>query len=286
MTSPDPARAGRGEPAAPRRTHPATTTSTATSPTPSRSARRVAGLLALAGVTAGLVAAPLSPAAAVANVGQALVNDYGQTDAEVAAEIHATVEANPHVKAAATAVSAAHTLLVARLTSESRARAAYLAAVRSRVTSRIVTTKRTYTYVHSRRMKATAASTAANAALVTTRATVTAQVKATHFRPVDGTFAGPVQNYLVPSLPKFSFEPLQVRISVYGGHVSNVEVIKQAPVDSDSNSYNVMSLSKLCLEAMAAHDTANVAAVSGASLSSEAFQQSLTAALVAAGYQA
>lgn len=222
----------------------------------------------------------------MANVGQALVNDYGQTDAEVAAEIHATVEANPHVKAAITAASAAHTLLVARLTSESRARAAYLAAVRSRVTSRIVRTKRTYVYVHSLRMKAIAASTAANAALVKTRATVTAQVKATHFRPVDGTFAGSVQNYLVPTLPKFSFEPLQVRISVYGGHVSNVEVIAQAPVASDSNSYNVMSLSKLCLEAMAAHDTANVAAVSGASLSSEAFQQSLTAALVAAGYKA
>jgi len=285
MTSPEPARPGREERAAPRRSHPATSPSTTTT-TPSRSARRVAGLLALAGVTAGLVAAPLSPAAAVANVGQALVNDYGQTDAEVAAEIHATVEANPHVKAAITAASAAHTLLVARLTSESRARAAYLAAVRSRVTSRIVRMKRTYVYVHSLRMKATAASTAANAALVKTRATVTAQVKATHFRPVDGTFAGPVQNYLVPTLPKFSFEPLQVRISVYGGHVSNVEVIAQAAFDSDSNSYNVMSLSKLCLEAMAAHDTANVAAVSGASLSSEAFQQSLTAALVAAGYKA
>jgi uncharacterized protein with FMN-binding domain len=283
MTPPEPARPGPEERAATRRTYLSTSPSTTTSTTSSHSARRVAGLLALAGVTAGLVAAPLSPAAAVANVGQAVNNDYGQT---VAAEIRATVEANPHVKAAITAASAAHTLLVARLTSESRARAAYLAAVHSRVASRIVKTKRTYTYVHSLRMKATAASTAANAALVKTRATVTAQVKATHFRPVDGTFAGPVQNYLVPTLPKFSFEPLQVRISVYGGHVSNVEVIAQAPVDSDSNSYNVMSLSTLCLEAMAAHDTANVAAVSGASLSSEAFQQSLTAALVAAGYKA
>jgi len=89
----------------------------------------------------------------------------------------------------------------------------------------------------------------------------------------------------VPTKP-VSFEPLHVRITVYGGHLSDISVISQAPVLSDSNSYNVMSLSTLCLEAMSAGDTANVAAVSGASLSSEAFQQSLQSALVSAGFKA
>ena len=261
--------------------------SPATPSTPSGTgARRVAGLLALTGIAAGLAAAPMSPAFGAANPGQATVNDYGQTDAEVAAEIAAAVNGNVHVTTTAAAAVAARKVLVARWAIEAKAKAAYVAAVRSKVASRIVKTRKTYVYAHSLTVKANAASVAASATAARTRATITSQVKAAHYRPKDGTFAGPVQNYLVPTTPKFSFEPLQVRISVYGGHVSNVEVIKQAPLTSDSNSYNEMSLSTLCLEAMSAHDTANVAAVAGASLSSEAFQQSLTAALVAAGYKA
>jgi uncharacterized protein with FMN-binding domain len=114
---------------------------------------------------------------------------------------------------------------------------------------------------------------------------VTAAVRATHYRPVDGSYNGRLVSYLVPSKP-ISFEPLQVHITVYGGHLSDVAVVNQAPVLSDSNSYNVMSLSTLALEAMNAKDTANVAAVSGASLTSEAFAQSLQSALVAAGFKA
>lgn len=252
---------------------------------PSPAARRAAGLLALTGVTAGLIAAPMVPANAAANPGQAIANDYGQTDVEVAAEIAAAVNSNPHVVTTAAAATAARKVLVARWATEAKAKAAYVAAVRSKVAARIAATRKVYLHAHALTVKANATWTSANAAAVKTRATITAQVKATHYRPVDGTFAGPVQNYLVPTIPKFSFEPLQVRISVYGGHVSNVEVIKQAPVSSDSNSYNVMSLSKLCLEAMSANDTSNVAAVSGASLTSEAFQQSLSAALIAAGFK-
>ena len=289
MTSPEPARPAGAEGAA---EHPGTparptrSTTSAVAATTSHGSRRVAGLLALTGVTVGLVAAPMTPAFAAAEAGQSINNDYGQTDAEVAVEMAAAINGNIHVKTAAAAAVAARRVLEIRWAAEAKAKAAYLAAVRSKVKTRIAKTRKTYLYAHSLTVKAVAANTAAVTALARTRATVTAQVKAAHYRPKDGTFAGPVQNYLVPTLPKFSFEPLQVRISVYAGHVSNVEVIQQAPLTSESNSYNVMSLSTLCLEAMAAHDTANVAAVSGASLSSEAFQQSLTAALVAAGYKA
>ena len=274
MTPPEPVRASRGEGRALPHTTPPTT------------GRRLAGIAALTGITAGLLVAPMSPALAAANPGQAIANDYGQTDVEVAAEITAAVNANGRVQATAAAAAAAHRVLLARWAAEGKARAAYLAAVRSKVASRIVKTRKTYLSAHALSVKAAAAAKSTAATSAATRAAVTAQVKALHYRPQDGTFAGPIQNYLVPTTPKFSFEPLQVQISVYGGHVSDVRVITQAPVSSDSNSYNVMSLSTLCLEAMAAHDTANVAAVSGASLSSEAFQQSLTAALVAAGFKA
>ena len=47
-----------------------------------------------------------------------------------------------------------------------------------------------------------------------------------------------------------------------------------------------MSLSTLTLEAMQAHDTATIATYSGASLTSEAFTQSLQSALVSAGFKA
>jgi uncharacterized protein with FMN-binding domain len=228
----------------------------------------------------------MSPALAAASPGQAIADDYGQTDAEVAAEIAAAVNANGRVQATAAAAAAAHKVLLARWAAEGKARAAYLAAVRSKVASRIIKTRKTYLYAHSLSVKAAATAKATSTASTTTRAAITAQVRALHYRPKDGTFAGPVQKYLVPTTPNFSFEPLQVQISVYAGHVSDVTVIAQAPLNSSSNSYNEMSLSLLCLEAMTAHDTANVAAVAGASLSSEAFQQSLTAALVAAGYKA
>jgi uncharacterized protein with FMN-binding domain len=83
-----------------------------------------------------------------------------------------------------------------------------------------------------------------------------------------------------------SFEPMQVQVTVYGGHVSDVTVTAKADPGSDSASYNTMSLTTLTLEAMSADGSASIAAVSGASLSSEAFTQSLQSALVAAGFHA
>jgi uncharacterized protein with FMN-binding domain len=174
---------------------------------------------------------------------------------------------------------------LARLAAESKARTAYSAAVKSHVGSRIASTKKALAAAHAATLRAHTAYTAALTKRNATVSSVTAAVRATHYRPVDGGYNGRLVSYLVPSKP-ISFEPLQVHITVYGGHLSDVAVINQAPVLSDSNSYNVMSLSTLALEAMNAKDTANVAAVSGASLTSEAFAQSLQSALVAAGFKA
>ena len=110
---------------------------------------------------------------------------------------------------------------------------------------------------------------------------MTAAVRAKHYRPVDGTYLGTVAQYFIPDL---GLEPIQVRIVVYGGHVSDVSV----PVYSttgDSKAYNEMALPILMQETMAAADTAAVAAVTGASLTSGAFQKSLSSALVAAGFK-
>jgi uncharacterized protein with FMN-binding domain len=138
---------------------------------------------------------------------------------------------------------------------------------------------------HASTTRARTALTAAVKAQNATIARVTAAVRATHYLPVDGTYLGDLRKYLVPTVP-FSFEPMQVQITVYGGHVSDVVVTAQADATSDSHAYNDMSLSTLALEAMNAHDTANITAVSGASLSSEAFTQSLQSALVSAGFKA
>jgi uncharacterized protein with FMN-binding domain len=229
---------------------------------------------------------PATPALAAANPGQAVANDYGQSDAEVTAEVNAVVVANASVIHWNSVVAYDLKVVKIRYAQEVKALAAYRAAIKSRVASRIASTKKAYLAAHATTAKAKVVYNAAVAKRKAVVASVTAAVRATHYRPVDGTYDGRLVSYLVPTTPKISFEPLQVRITVYGGHVSDVSVIAQAPELSDSNSYNVMSLSTLCLETMTSGDTAAVAAVSGASLTSEAFQQSLQAALVAAGFKA
>ena len=68
------------------------------------------------------------------------------------------------------------------------------------------------------------------------------------------------------------------------GHVSDISV-PQYVSTGDSAPYNAMALPILMQEAMAAHDTAVVANVSGASLTSEAFTKSLQSALINAGFK-
>jgi uncharacterized protein with FMN-binding domain len=228
----------------------------------------------------------VAPAQAAAPAGQAVANDYGQSDAEVAVEIQTAVDANAAVIHWRAAANTAQSAYVARYAAETRARKAYAAARASHVASRIASAKKALATAHAATLRARTAYTAAVTKRNATVTSVTTAVRATHYRPVDGSYDGSLRSYLVPTTPRPSFEPLQVHITVYGGHVSDVTVIVQAPVLSDSNSYNVKSLSTLTLEAMNAGDTANVAAVTGASLTSEAFAQSLQAALVAAGYKA
>ena len=245
-----------------------------------------AALVAALGATTALgTMSPSSPVAATAAPGQPVVDDYGQTLLEINAEISAAVSANASVIKAKASVASLSKVVRARAAVETRARATYLAAVRSRVKPRITSTYRVYVAAHASTTRARTALTAAVKAQNATIAKVTAAVRATHYMPVDGTYLGDLRKYLVPTVP-FSFEPMQVQITVYGGHVSDVVVTAQADATSDSNAYNNMSLSTLALEAMNAHDTANIAAVSGASLSSEAFTQSLQSALVSAGFKA
>ena len=249
--------------------------------------RPAPALAAFAGAATALACLlPATPALAAANPGQAVANDYGQSDAEVTAEVNAVVVANATVIHWNAVVAYDLKVVKIRYAQEVKALAAYRAAIKSRVASRIAYTKKVYLATHATTAKAKVVYNAAVAKRKAVIASVTAAVRATHYRPVDGTYDGRLVSYLVPTTPKISFEPLQVRITVYGGHLSDISVIAQAPELSDSNSYNVMSLSTLCLEAMSSGDKATVAAVSGASLTSEAFEQSLQAALVAAGFKA
>jgi uncharacterized protein with FMN-binding domain len=240
--------------------------------------------VAAGAVTALACLLPATPALAAASPGQAVANDYGQSDAEVTAEVTAVVVANSTVLHWNAVVAYDLKVVKIRYAQEVKALAAYKAAVKSRKASRIASTKKVYLAAHATTARAKATYNAAVAKRKAVVAAVTAAVRASHFRPVDGSYQGRLVSYLVPSKP-ISFEPLQVRITVYGGHVSDVAVVVQAPELSDSNSYNVMSLSTLCLEAMNAGDTPTVAAVTGASLTSEAFEQSLQSALVAAGFK-
>lgn len=252
----------------------------------SRAAWGRATAVALLGAAAVGLADPGTPAvSAAAAPGQPVADDYGQSAVEVAAEVKAAVDADPAVSTARRRVAYLKTVLATRVTAQAKARTAYLAAVRSGVRSRIASTYSAYVSAKAATARARTAYNTAATSCASTVSTVTARVRATHYLPVDGTWTGDLKRYLVPTVP-FSFEPMQVQITVYGGHVSDVAVVAQAAAGSDSDSYNQMSLSTLVLEAAHAGDTAEVAAVSGATLTSEAFRASLTSALVAAGFHA
>jgi len=228
---------------------------------------------------------PSAPVSASAAPGQPVIDDYGQSPIEVNAEIAAVVNADASVIRSRATVASLRTLVLTRAAVETKWRAAYLKAVKSRNRTRIRSTYRVYVAAHASTARARASYLAAIKTSTATVARVTAAVRSTHYLPVDGTYLGDLKSYLVPTVP-FSFEPMQVQITVYGGHVSDVVVTAQADATSDSHSYNDMSLSTLQLEAMKAGDTANITAVSGASLTSEAFTQSLQSALVSAGFKA
>lgn len=247
-----------------------------------RSQKTRAYAAALLGATA-----PLMPflgtadAFAAANPGQPVLNDYGQSANEVAAEIRAAVEATPAVAKARAAVTAAHATLVAAVRAEYKTHRAYVAAVHSKSKARIAAAKKADRAAHAKTLAARKAEAAAKNALSRILTSTTNAVRAQHYTPVDGTYTGAVSQYFIPGI---GLEPIQVSITVYGGHVTDVQVPVYTST-GDSAAYNAMALPTLMQEAMAANDTANVATVTGASLTSGAFANSLLSALTSAGFK-
>jgi uncharacterized protein with FMN-binding domain len=244
---------------------------------------------ALIATAAGLTLATSWPgaASAVTDPSQPVLDDYGQSGAEVTAEVNAAVEAAPAVIHARAVLAADRRLLSTRLSAESRAHAAWRYAVTHHRSKTLVRSRaRTYAAARLATARARTAYAAAARTLAATLASTTAAVRAQHYTPVDGTYQGLLKPYLIPD-DLHTFEPMQVQITVYGGHLSDVQVVAQAAPGTESDRlYNSRALGPLMVEAMAAHDTAAIAAVSGATLTSEAFTSSLQSALIAAGFPA
>lgn len=244
------------------------------------STQRVAGA---AGALALVVAAPTSAAQAAPNPGQPVENDYGQTDAEVTAEVTSAVNRDATVAAARTRVGSAHALAVARTAVEVKAKKAYKKALRSHKKKAITRTKRAYKAARARAVAARSAEAAARTAAAAAVARATTDVRYLHYRPVDGVWRGARSTYYIPD--DKSFHPIEVSITVAGGHVTAVSV----PVyetSGETGRINEAALPVLIEAALAAKDTAEVANVSGASLTSYAFRNSLSSALLRAGYHA
>lgn len=224
-----------------------------------------------------------TPAHAVTDPNQPVLNDYGQSPAEVAAEISAAVAATPSVIAARAAYSAAKAAVVADYAAERRALTAYVRAVRSgtRTAAQLTALRKAWYAAHNKTVAARVLAARRHTQLVQLVTRLTAAVRAQHYLPVDGSYLGDVSQYFIPSI---GLEPIQVGITVYGGHVTDISVPQYAST-GDSASYNEMALPILMNEAMAALDTANVATVSGATLTSESFINSLTSALTKAGFK-
>lgn len=238
-----------------------------------------AGSLAVA--AAGLSSA--APAYSAPNPGQPVENDYGQSEAEVTAEVTAAVNADPAVRAARAKVTTAHELTVGRSATEAKAKKAYKKAVKSRKAKAVKRTKRAY--AKARALTAAARTAEASARMTAARvvAQATNDVRWMHYRPVDGVWLGAQSTYYIPE--DRSFHPIVVSISVAGGHVTAVSV----PVyetSGETGRINESALPVLIERALAANDTAEVAGVSGASLTSYAFRNSLSSALLRAGYHA
>lgn len=245
-----------------------------------RSVQKFAAVLAGAAATVTPVLGAES-AHGAANPGQPILDDYGQSAAEVTAEVTVAVNANASVIRARRLVAYDHSVTLYYVRAEATARAAYLIALAAKNVTRITLTKNAYLAAHARTGHAAAVEKLARTALANTLAIVTAAIRAKHYRPVDGTWTGNVAAYFIPNV---GLEPVQVRISLYGGHVSDVS----APVfvrTGDSGDYNSYAIPTLLTEAMSAHDTANVASVTGASETSEAFGKSLRSALVKGGFK-
>ena len=250
-----------------------------------RTMRRTPVVAAVGGLAAavGLPLSSLAPVHAAPNPGQPVENDYGQTDAEVTAEVNAAVDADPAVKAARAKVATAQALAVARTSAETKAKKALKKALKSGQKKKIAKAKRASRSAHSRAVAARTAEAAARRAAASIVAATTADVRWAHYRPVDGVWRGARSTYWIPE--DGSYHPIEVSITVSGGHVTDVTV-PLYETDGETGRINEAALPVLIEAALAAKDTAEVADVSGASLTSYAFRNSLSSALLRAGYHA
>lgn len=235
---------------------------------------------ALAAGTSAMVLGAV-PAFGAAEPGQALNNDYGQSDFEVAQEILHQVEGSATVKTALATYTTLRSRYLAWVSTTTARYRAYKAALATGSTTKIAAAKKAYLSAVYQRDLAKKKQDTARAALLSARSKAKAYFTAKHYRPVDGTYLGETFQYFIPGI---GLEPIQVQITVYAGHVSDITVPKYTNTGS-SKYYNDLALPVLMTEAMNSGDTARIAAVSTATLTSEAFTKSLTSALLKAGYK-
>lgn len=239
----------------------------------------------IAGAFGALVPLAITQLALAPNAGAATDprnNDWGQTADQIAAEIAAQANETPAVVAAVRTVTNAQHKVTTLTAAQSQAKKNLNAAKKvkgparkARVTKATKRLKATTTALRN----ATTALAQAQAALAAARTAARSDVAASHFVPVDGTWTGALATYWIEG----QTEPMQVRIVVSNGHVSAVDVPVYQHL-GDSGQFNALALPTLITRALAAHDTAQVAGVSGASLTSMSFRQSLQSALIQAGF--
>jgi hypothetical protein len=257
--------------------------------------------LVAAAAAAGLVAtlAGQETAFAAANVGQPVNNDYGQSAAEVNAEVAKQVAANTLVIAAKAKVTSTNNVLVLRTKAYNAAKAAYAAALKTGNATKIAAAKKTLTTATAALATAKKNYATAVTARNATVTRITTLVRGAHFKPVDGTYVGNDTLYFVPDLG-FS-ETIKVSITVYGGHISSVTGIdvdtKSDSIQINANAYPTFQTSAMTVS-RTVEGTVNklipsitnpgtpLATVSGASLTRVAFSKSLASAMIKAGFKA
>lgn len=221
------------------------------------------------------------PAYAAAEPGQAINNDYGQSDYERSVEIKAQVAGNSAVKTANAKYTSARGTYLYWVKVTTAKYKAWRAAVATGSPTKIAATKKAYVAAKAKRDAALKSSTAALKAYKAAVAKYTAVYTSMHYRPVDGTYTGDLAQYFIGGI---GLEPIQVQITVYGGHVSDVAVVQKS-TSPGSQYYIDLALPTLMTETMNAGDTPKIAAVTHATLTSQAFMKSLSSALTKAGYK-
>ena len=243
--------------------------------------RITAATFAAAAILPGVVDSTLP---AFAGQVQDVNNDYGQSPAQVSIEIAAQVNAVPQVKAALSAKNAAAAVVTAAAKKQAAARTAVIKAGKTGKKVKIVAAKKAYDKARKVTAAAQAKYRTATATYSSSYAAALVTIRAAHYLPVDGTYAGSPSTYtIVSAVNGVVIEPVQVQVVAYGGVVTDVQAIDYVDV-GESKPYNDLAIPQLVLEAMHASKPSEVAAVAGATLTSRAFVKSLTSALTKAGF--